>query len=225
MIRDNTRRAFLQSIGATTVTGIPTRSDDEAGTSTGDATLSATDLVISDSDVPLGFESSPTPDNNSFIDILNESSLGMVDTDIAVQGYWKGGTQSDPEWVLSTLAIVADGEVPRSIVETAAQQSYDEYVTAFEAETGPMIDFKQSHTRNGQSSDWRVEITQTLLFSDLNDGEEHIYTDYMRQQFFGNVVLGTIVFGPTDTDPSIESLLTEFATMQRNRYKTHGTSA
>jgi len=222
MIRKNTRRAFLQGIGGVSLFGLPTSTADEASISASNASLRATDLVIPASEVPPGFEPYPTSDSNSFIDVLDESDLDVASTDIAVQGYWKGSTQSDPEWVLSAIAIVADDSLPRATIETAAQQSYDEYVTAYNAETGPMIDFKQSHTRDGQISDWRVDIIETSLFDNANDDAKHILTDRMRHQFLGNVVLGTIAFGPTDTGPPIDSLLAAYATLQRTRYKTHG---
>jgi len=222
MTRKNTRRSFLQSIGGIGVIGLPTRKDAEASTSADDASLTATDFVIPQSEVPPGFEPYPTPDTNPFIDVLDESLLNVASIEIAVQGYWNGTTQSDPEWVLSTTALVADDPLPRAPIEAAAQQSHNEYVTAYNAETSPLIDFEQSHTCDGQSSDWRVDIIERSLFDDSNDDARHIFTDRMRHQFLGNVVLGTIAFGPTDTDPPIDSLLAEYATMQRTRYETHG---
>lgn len=222
MTRNNTRRSFLQSIGGAGFFISPTSTADEASTSTGDASPNAADLVIPASEVPPGFEPYPVPETAPFIDALDESALDVASTDIAVQGYWKENTQSEPKWVLSATAIVADEPLPRAPIEAAAQQSYDEYVTAYNAETSLLIDFEQSHTRAGQISDWRVDIIETPLFDTSNDGTRHIFTDRMRLQFLGNVVLGTIAFGPTDTDPPIDSLLAEYATLQRSRYKTHG---
>jgi hypothetical protein len=222
MTWNHTRRTFLQGISGVGVIGLTTRADAEASTSTDDPNLTATDLVISPAEAPPGFEPYPTPDTNPFIDALTESALDVASTEIAVQGYWNGRTQSDPEWVLSTTALVADDPLPRAPIEAAAQQSHDEYVTAYNAETGPLIDFKQSHTRASQVSDWRVDIIETPLFDDATDGAEHIFTDIMRHQFLGNAVLGTIAFGPTDTEPPIDELLAEYATMQRIRYDTHG---
>lgn len=220
MTRNTTRRSFLQGIGGVGVTGFPTRADAEARTSANDPNLTATDLVIPAAEAPPGFEPYPTPDSNPFIDALTESALDVASTEIAVQGYWNGTTQSDPEWILSTTALVADDPLPRAPIEAAAQQSFDEYVTAYNTETSPLIDFEQSHTRAGQVSDWRVDIIETPLFDDANDGAEHIFTDIMRHQFLGNAVLGTIAFGPTDTEPPIDELLAEYATMQRIRYET-----
>ncbi|WP_338739404.1 hypothetical protein [Haloplanus salilacus] len=222
MTQNNTRRAFLQGIGGVSVIGLPTRADAKASTSADDASLTATDLVIPESEVPPGFEPYPTPDTSPFSDALDESALDVASTEIAMKGYWNGTTQSDPEWVLSTSALVADNPLPRAPIEAAAQQSYDEYVTAYNTETSPLIDFEQSHTRAGQISDWHVDIIERRPFEDSNDAARHIFTDHMRHQFLGNVVLGTIAFGPTDTDPPIDSLLAEYATMQRTRYETHG---
>lgn len=222
MIPNQTRRSFLQGLGSVGVVGLPTRTGDEAGTSPNDASLAAGDLVLSASDVPPEFKPYPTPDWNPLIDALSESALDVASIDIAVQGHWKGTTQSDPEWVLSTTALVADDLLPRTLIEAAAQQSYDEYVTVYDAETNILIDFEQSHTRADRVSDWRVEIIERSLSNDANSDARHIFTDHMRFQFLGNVVLGTIAFGPTDTDPPIDSLLGEHAAKQRTRYETHG---
>lgn len=108
MTSNNTRREFLQSVGATGIATIPIRADDETVTS-----LDAVDLLIPASEVPTGFKQQPTPDSNSFIDALYAADPGTTSADIAVQGYWKGGEQTDPEWVLSSLAIVADDSIPR----------------------------------------------------------------------------------------------------------------
>jgi hypothetical protein len=222
MTRHNTRRAFLQRVGAASVIGFPSRVTDENSTSTVDTTVTAADLIIPGSAVPPGFQTAPTPDSNRFTDALAESTLDVANTDIAVQGYWSGETQSDPEWVLSSSAIVADEPLPRTTIETAAQQAYDEYVEAYNAETTSLIEFDQSHSHNDDVSDWRVDISQTSPLANTNEATQPIFTDRMRHQFFGNVVLGTIAFGPTDTEPPIDELLAEYATKQRIRYETHG---
>lgn len=221
MTRHNTRRAFLQRVGAASVIGFPSRVTDENSTSAADTAVTAADLIIPDSAVPPGFQTAPTPDSNRFTDALAESPLDVTSTDIAVQGYWSGETQSDPKWVLSSSAIVADEPLPRKTIETAAQQAYDEYVEAYNEETTSLIDFDQSHSHSDVISDWRVDISQTSPLSNTTDAAQPIFTDRMRHQFFGNVVLGTIAFGPTDTDPPINSLLDQYATMQRIRYETH----
>jgi len=225
MTPNNKRRTFLQSIGGMSVIGLPTRLDDEASTSDGDERLRATDLVIPASEIPPGFKRYPTLDSNSFLDTLNESALDVERTDIAAQGYWKGTTQSNPEWVLSTTAIVANDSLPRAPIETAARHAYNKYVTAYDEETGPLIEFNQSYSRDGQTADWRVDIIETSPFETSTDSADHIYTDRMRHQFLGNAVLGTIAFGPTDSEPPIDELLAAYATMQRTRYETHGATS
>jgi len=221
MTRYNTRRAFLQSIGGVSIIGIPTSANSEDI----DPKLTATDLLISAAEVPSGFQSYPTKEANSFIDALHDSPVDVTTIDIDVQVYWQGTTQSDPEWVLSSAALVADDQLPRPRIEDAAQQSYDEYVEAYNAETGPMIDFEKSHSRDDEVSDWRVDIIERSIFHNSNEGAGHILTDRMRHQFLGNVVLSTIAFGPTDTDPPVDSLLEEYAALQRTQYDTHGATS
>jgi len=198
--------------------GIPTLDPDQSNTADDEPPLSAPDLLIPDSEAPPGFDRQPTPESSSFTDALDESAFDTASADIATQGYWKGPAQTDPEWVLVSTAIVADTPIPRTEIETAAQQSYDEYVTAYDAETSPLIDFEQAHTASNSVSEWRVDIHETSF---TDDTPRHIYTDIMRQQYVENAVLGTIAFGPTDTGPPIDSLLDQYATLQRSRYETY----
>lgn len=217
MTSNNTRREFLQSVGATGIATIPIRADEEAVTS-----LDAVDLLIPASEVPTGFKQQPTPDSNSFIDALYAADPGTTSADIAVQGYWKGGEQTDPEWVLSSLAIVADDSIPRETLEDAVGQSYDKYVEEYDAETTDWIQFEQTRTQTSQASEWRFTITEQSNCFNQYTGAGHIFTDLMHLQFFGNVVLATLAFGPTDTGPPVDSLVDQYATVQRTRYDNHG---
>lgn len=217
MTAHNTRREFLQSIGATSIATIPTQAGDEVVTS-----IDAVDLLIPASAVPTGFKRQPTPDSNPFIDALHAADPDTTSADIADQGYWKGGEQTNPEWVLSSLAIVADDSVPRETLEDAAGQSYDRYVEEYAAETNDWIQFEQTRTQTSQASEWRVNIIEQSNCFNQYTGAGHIFTDLMRLQFFGNVVLATLAFGPVDTGPSVESLVDEYATLQRTRYDNHG---
>lgn len=217
MTRHNTRRAFLHSIGSLSL--IPALTPNQANTADDDATPAAADLVISNSEAPSGFERYSEPDSNPFIDALDQSAFDIAHVDIATQGYWKGQTQAEPEWVLSTMALVADDTLPRTAIDSAAQLAYDEYVTEYDAETSPLINIEQTHTTSDNTAEWRLNIHEASLFDDTTT---HVYTDIMHHQYVENAVLGTIAFGPTDTETSVESLLDTYATLQRTRYNTHG---
>jgi hypothetical protein len=81
-----------------------------------------------------------------------------------------------------------------------------------------MIDFEKSLTANGNESGWQVDILEAPLIADSETEPTTIFVERMHNQFLDNVFLGTIVFGPADGSPSVESLVDEFATVQRNRY-------
>jgi hypothetical protein len=217
MTSNNTRREFLQSVGATGIATISTWADEESVTS-----LNAVDLLIPASEVPTGFKQQPTPESNLFIDALYAADPGTTSADIAVQAYWKGGEQTRPKWVLSSLAIVADDSILRETLEDAVGQSYGTYVEEYAAETNIWIQFERTRTQTSQASEWRVNIIEQSDCFNQYTGAGHIFTDLMHLQFFGNVVLATLAFGPTDTGPSVDSLVDQYATVQHTRYDNHG---
>jgi hypothetical protein len=197
---------------------IPTLGSNQSTKTNENGTLTAADLLISTSEVPPGFEQHQEPGSNTYIDALDKSAFDIADADIATRGYWKGPTQAEPEWVLSTMAIVTE-DPPRAVIESAAQQAHDEYTAEYDAETSSLINFEQAHTTSDTTAEWQLNIHKASLFDDTTT---HVYTDIMRHQYVENAVLGTVVFGPTNVNTSVDSLLDTYATLQRIRYETHG---
>jgi len=179
-------------------------------------------MLVPDAAVPNRFTQYPEPDSGRFYDILTDNAPDLSNADTARVGYWDGNTQDDPHWVLSSIAIVADETLPRATVEAAAGQSNDKYVAEYDAETGPMIDFEQSRSRTDRAAEWQVDMLQTSLFGDATDDPYPIFTDLMRFQFFDNVLLGTVVFGPRAEPPGLTALLEQVATQQRTQYHAYG---
>lgn len=217
----STRRDWLRSVGVG-VTGVVTH---PLATGTNDAEtarLQAHDVIISDSAVPDRFTQHPEQGEGRFLDILTDDAPELTDADTAGNGYWDGDTQDDPHWVLASMAMVADETLPRATVEAAARKSCDEYVAEYDAETGPTIDFEQSHTRSDRVAEWQVDMLHTPVFDDAADGAEPIFADLMRLQFFDDVLLGTVVFGPRAEPPELTAMLEKFATQQREQYRAHG---
>jgi hypothetical protein len=60
------------------------------------------------------------------------------------------------------------------------------------------------------------------MFNDDADNANPIFTDLMRLQFFDNVLLGTVVFGPRAEPPELTTLLEQAATQQRAQYQAYG---
>lgn len=223
MTEPHTRRGFLQQVGAVGVAG---HIQPAASGSRGDAgeRPTAADLVVSATEAPPGFEPYETLDSPPLLEALAPSALDRADTDIAVRRYWKGSTASEPEWVLSTLAIVGADPLPRAPLEAATRQADDEYVSAYDAETNLLVDFERTYTRREEVSDRRIDIVRSPVFEVCGDAT-HLFTDRLRQQFLGRVVLGTLVFGPADAAPSVDSRLADYAAMQRTHYETHETTS
>jgi hypothetical protein len=217
MTGDHTRREFLTSIGATALTPFVNSNVGELTKSSDKPVVSATELVITDAQTPPGYDQYPSPDNNPFIEALKQQNIPVDTADTANTGYWRGGEQDNPEWVLSSLALVADTQLDRAAVNAAAETVHHDFVESYDAETSPLIDFNQSQTRRGQQSDWHVDLIRTVPFNDEH-APVHMFSDLMRLQYCGNVLLGTIAFGPHETQPDITSLVTQYATLQREQY-------
>ncbi|EMA18436.1 hypothetical protein [Haloarcula amylolytica] len=216
MTRENSRRAFLHSVGAVSLTGVT------ATSSAAETTLTAPDLVIPESAAPNDFDPLPSVESNRFTDALHAAAPGLTSSDIAVAGYWNGATQTDPEWVLSSMAVVADESLPRAPIEAAAEQAYDEYVAEYDAETSSLIDFEQTHVRTDQTTEWGVDMHRAPMFSDRTDGGELVFSERMRYQFFDTAAVATLAFGPHKQDPPVDALVNEYAALQRDRYETRG---
>jgi hypothetical protein len=183
--------------------------------------LRARDVIVPETAVPDRFTPYSERGTGRFFEILTDEAPELTEVDIAGNGYWDGATQEDPHWVVSSIALVANDTLSRGTVEAAARKSSDEYVSEYDAETGPMIDFEQSHGRSGRSTEFQVDIVQTSMFNDASEADS-IFTDLMRLQFLDNVLLGTVVFGPRSKPPELTAMLEELATHQYANYRAHG---
>lgn len=217
---DYTRRDWLQKVGVG-VTGVVPYAISNRTNDTQESNLRARDVIVPETAVPDRFTPYSERGTGRFFDILTDKTPELTDVDFAGNGYWDGTTQEDPHWVVSSLALVANDTLSRGTVETAARKAYDEYISEYDAETGPMIDFEQSRARNGRSTEFQVDMVQTSLFDDASEGNP-IFTDLMRLQFLDNVLLGTVVFGPRSEPPELTAMLEELATQQYAHYRAHG---
>ena len=222
MSQNNTRRAFIKAVGGVSFTGVVGSATANSGTTDESSTLSAADLVIPETAVPDGFERHPMSDSNReaapFIEKLQYLDPQFKSVDTAGNAFWKGEVESDPEWVLSSIALVGENTLPRPHIEKATDLFYDDYIDEYDAETSVMIEFEKSVTANGNESDWQVDVLEAPLLTDSETEPTPILVERMHQQFLDDVFLGTVAFGPADGSPSVESILDEFATAQRDRY-------
>jgi hypothetical protein len=183
--------------------------------------LQARDLLVPETVVSDRFSQYADLGSGRFFDILTDEVPALTDANTATNGYWDGGTQDNPHWTISSMAIVADDTLSRGAVEAAAGQSYDEYVTDYDAETRSSIAFEQSSTRTDRGAEWQMNMLQSSMFGDGSDDTVIRFTDRMRIQFFDNVLLGTVVFGPRQEPPELATMLEAFTTQQHAQYRAH----
>lgn len=215
-----TQRDWLRHMGVG-VTGVVTHplvsgTDDDQ-----ESRLQARDLLVPETVVSDRFSQYSDLGSGRFFDILTDEVPALTDADTATNGYWDGGTQDSPHWTVSSMATVADDTLSRGPVEAAAGQSYDAYVADYNAETRPTIAFEQSSTRTDRGAEWQMNMLQTSTYSDDADDTVIRFTDRMRIQFFDNVLLGTVVFGPRQEPPALATMLEAFTTQQHAQYRAH----
>lgn len=227
----HTRRALIQAIGGVSFTGLAGSATATSATTDEAATVAASELVIPAEAVPAGFERYSAGESDwksaPFIEKLqsHDQRFRSVDHDrrfnsveAATSGFWKGGEASNPQWVLSSMALVSEDRLPRPHFEAAAAVFYKDYIDEYDAETSVMIEFEKSYSANADGSDWQVDILEAPLLTESDTEPTPIFVERLHQQFLGNVYLGTVAFGPANDSPTVESRVEQFATIQRDRY-------
>ena len=222
MTEDNTRRTFVKAIGGASFTGIPGTLLG-SGAAEDDTAPVAAEMVLPKGELPESFDCCPGPDIHTipFVETLQSVDSRFESSDIAADGYWKGTDPENPEWVVSSLAIVTAWPLSRKIVETAAGRMWDEYVAMYDDDTPFFIECEQSSSSSEHVSEWELDIIRMPHRTDIVFEAKLIYTERLRLQFFNNALIGTTVFGPTGGSPSVESLVEKYAETQCRRYKSH----
>ena len=209
---DNTRRAFVGSLGSITLIGVPsitTKND----TDSGDSPL-ASDLLIPDTAIPTGFRQYSNPDSFPLVKPVESACQQLDPVDITAKAYWKGDTQSIPQWAILSIAIVADGTISRATVEEAVTRSYQGPIATINADTGVGTEFEQSYSWNGRDFNWDVDIIRVPLSRNSETDSTVALREQTQIQFFDNISLVTTVFGPGNASPSVGSLLERYASIQ-----------
>lgn len=223
MSQHNTRRAFIKAIGGVSFTGVVDSASATSDTTKETPTLRADDLIIPETAVPAGFDRHSQSDSDRgpppFVQKLQDHSLRFKSVEAATSGYWKGEVESDPQWVLSSIALIGEDTLPQLHIEVATDKFYEDYIAEYEDKTSVMIEFESAYAIDGNNADWQVDILEAPLLTDSETEPTPILVERMHQQLLGNVFLATIAFGPADGSPSVESLLEQFATVQRDRYE------
>jgi hypothetical protein len=159
-----------------------------------------TEFLVPSTEIPDAFTRVSTPKEVPFFERLRSVNASFADAALAGRGFWAGGTEENPEWVLTTLACVVPDEVPLESVIRATTGSHHEFVDEYDEETPPSWRFESRHERYSRYLDWNVDIwiDEMLLGGPQREGERHVFTETMRLHFRGSVALWTNLFGPVD---------------------------
>lgn len=213
MRRENlSRRSYLKLVGGvpfciSQIPGHSNRKDIKDG-------VSASDLLISQEQAPSGFEIAESVDGVPLLEYVSSTDLHLNQARSATRGYWKGPNEQDPDWVLSSVAVVSDEPISRRSIEQATGECYSEYVREFDAETPDYLDIATSQTARSEMTDWCMVIRRSDSPSHSSD---YLFKDVMRLQYYQNALLGTVVFGPGHADRDVDSMLTRFSRVQHSQ--------
>lgn len=217
----DTRRGYLRALSSLALTGTARMANAATDTDT-ESSITARDLVLTESAVPDRFEQHHDTGSGQFLESLYAKVPALSTASTADTCYWYGGDQDNPHWVLSSFALVTDEPLPRDVIEDANRESTEAYVEAYDAETNSFVEFEHTHACGARTTDRRVDIIDTSGLQEPNNDPRPIFADLMRHQYFGNVLLSTLVFGPRSTPPALEAMLDEYARYQRIQYWAHG---
>lgn len=216
MPQHNTRRAFLKVISSTGFTGlVSSHSTTPTSDSTAEIpTLAASDLLIPDTAIPTIFEQYSNPDLIPLVHPVESIRQQLDSADITAKGYWKGNTRSTPQWAVVSIAMVAKKTLSRAIVEEATTQSYEGPIAKFSTDTGIMTEFEQTYSWSDRQFDWNIDMIGVSLSKDSDTDPALALREQIKIQFFDNIGLVTIIFGPGNASPSVGSLLERYAMIQ-----------
>lgn len=213
MRRENlSRRSYLQLVSGVPfgISQIP-RHSNRKDTKEG---VSASDLLISQEQAPSGFEITESVNGVPLLEYVSSTDLHLNQARSAARGYWKGPNEQNPYWVLSSVAVVSEEPISRRSIEQAARECYSEYVCEYDDETPDSVDIAQSRTTRSEMTDWCMLIPRSDSPSHSSD---YLFKDVMRLQYYQNILLGTVVFGPSHADRDVDSMLTRYSRLQHSQ--------
>jgi hypothetical protein len=217
--RRDTRREYLQRVGALGVTGLLPDTNTPPAAEHLHEDVSAAELLIPESAAPVGFETTVESTAGPLVRQLRTADACFEDADTAGRGFWTGRDEDNPRWVLSCLALVCDWPIARQTVETVGSAVHDEFVAEYDTETPAHIDFEQSRTQRATLTDWRADMIRPEPFSDSSSSSEVLFTDMLRLRYHENVLLGTVVFGPATSEHDVETMRNRYSRLQHTRLR------
>jgi len=188
------RREYLTAMGATAFSSVLSSS------ATSSEAFSPTDFLVPSTEIPDAFTRASIPADVPLFEHLRDTETPFADAGVAVRGFWAGGTEENPEWVLTTAACVSHDKVPFESTISATRDAFHTFVDEYDEETSAFWRFERQHEQHSSYLDWVADIwiEELLLEGSQREGERHVFTETMRLHSRGPVVLWTNLFGPVD---------------------------
>jgi hypothetical protein len=159
-----------------------------------------TEFLIPSTEIPAGFSRANTPTNIPLFEQLRSADASFADAPMASRAFWAGGTAANPEWVLTTSACVAPDEALVDSATEVTAKSHHDFIDQYDEETSSAWRFERRNEAHSSYLSWSADIwiDERLLDGPQVEGERHVFTDTMRLQARGPVIVWAGLFGPVE---------------------------
>ncbi|WP_284014859.1 hypothetical protein [Halobaculum litoreum] len=209
-----TRRTLVRSVGSAGLAGTLWQQREPA------AQVNLDELVIGDDLAPPEFTRLPTPTDAPLLKKLQTELPAFVNAPIAQSAYALGEDLEEPHWMVGTIAIDIQQEYSRSTVDSAAAESYDDFISQYESETPSQIVFDQHQEFVAANSEWSAVMKKRSAFEQTT---VPIFEDVLLLQYFEEVLLGTVAFAPIGFGSTATDIARGYANWQRATLLGHST--
>ncbi|MFC7137649.1 hypothetical protein ACFQRB_16710 [Halobaculum litoreum] len=168
--------------------------------------------MIGDDLAPPEFTRLPTPTDAPLLKKLQTELPAFVNAPIAQSAYALGEDLEEPHWMVGTIAIDIQQEYSRSTVDSAAAESYDDFISQYESETPSQIVFDQHQEFVAANSEWSAVMKKRSAFEQTT---VPIFEDVLLLQYFEEVLLGTVAFAPIGFGSTATDIARGYANWQR----------
>ena len=161
---------------------------------------SPAEFLLTSTEIPTGFTRASTPTDIPLFRQLRSTDASFADASVATRGFWAGGTEENPEWVLTTAACVAPSEALFDSAIEVTAESHHEFIDQYDRETSSLWRFERQHEQHPRYPSWSADIwiDELLLEGPQVEGERHVFTDTIRLQSRGPVLVWAGLFGPVE---------------------------
>ena len=174
-------------------------------------------LVLTADDMPSGFTAVENPDEPSLMTHLREVDARFENAAVALTAFWAGTDSVHPTWMVTSLACVCDHELARDALTTGTNR-HDELREEYEDALPDSYSVEQSERLRLIDGRWRIDLPCSPTDWECQDSPSPAVTHLLKLQWRGNILLGTIVYGPCGDEPGPETRLDYLADLQLTRF-------